>query len=120
MSPSKLGNKCIKFKDTIVLQCTCIHILLNARTIVLIMQILLSLFAEVKVLQQQNMLNVHHIHTLVCNVFKLNYEQHLCGHSLIPMVYRFVSSNVPLKYAIKCQGPLSQMLHVILGHDHIQ
>ena len=26
------------------------------------------MFAEVKVLQQQNMLNVHHMHTLVCRV----------------------------------------------------
>ena len=65
---------------------------LDARAIY-IMQIY---FAEVKVLQQQNMLNVHHMHTEVCTVFKLNYEQHLHTHTLIPMVNRFASTNVPL------------------------
>ena len=43
-------------------------------------------FAEVKVLQQQNMLNVHHMHTWVCTVFKWNYEQHLYTHTLIPII----------------------------------
>ena len=37
---------------------------------------ILPSFAEVKVLQKQNMLNVHHMHTWVCTVFKWNYEQH--------------------------------------------
>ena len=55
-------------------------------------------FAEVKVLQQQNMLNVHHMHNLVCEVFKSNYEQHLYTHTFIPMVNRFASTNVPLRH----------------------
>ena len=53
-------------------------------------------FAEVKVLQQQNMLNVHHMHTWVCTVFKWNYEQHLNTHTLIPIINRFASTNEPL------------------------
>ena len=60
-----------------------------------IMQIILPSFAEVKVLQQQNMFNVHHMHILVCEVFKWNYEQHLYTHTFIPMVNRFSSLNVP-------------------------
>ena len=54
-------------------------------------------FAEVKVLQQQNMLNVHHMPTLVCEVVKWNYEQRLYGHTLLSMVYSFASTNEPLK-----------------------
>ena len=57
-------------------------------------------FAEVKVLQQQNMLNVHHMHNLVCEVFKWNYKQHLFTHTFIPMVNRFASLYVPLNYNI--------------------
>ena len=53
-------------------------------------------FSEVKVLQQQNMLNVHHLHTWVCTVFKWNYEQHLYTHTLIPIINRFASTNEPL------------------------
>ena len=53
-------------------------------------------FAEVKVLQQQNMLNVYHMHTWVCTVFKWNYEQHLYTHTLIPIINRFASTNKPL------------------------
>ena len=40
------------------------------------MQIHFPMFAEVKVLQQQTMLNINHMHTLVCGKFKWNYEQH--------------------------------------------
>ena len=54
-------------------------------------------FAEVKVLQQQNMLNVHHMHTWVCTVFKWNYEQHLYTNTLIPIINRFASTNEPLR-----------------------
>ena len=54
-------------------------------------------FAEVKVLQQQSMLNVHHMHTWVCTVFKWNYEQHLYTHTLIPIINRFASTNEPLR-----------------------
>ena len=53
-------------------------------------------FAEVKVLQQQNILNVHHMHTWVCTVFKWNYEQHLYTHTLIPIINRLASTNEPL------------------------
>ena len=35
------------------------------------------MFADVKMLQQQNMLNMHYMYTLVCMVFKWNYEQHI-------------------------------------------
>ena len=45
-------------------------------------------------LQQQIMLNMHHMHTLVCEIFKWNYE--LYTHTFIPMAYRFASINVPL------------------------
>ena len=55
-------------------------------------------FAEVKVLQQQNMLNVHHMHTSVCTVFKWNYEQHLYTHTLIPIIIRSASTNEPLNF----------------------
>ena len=80
------------------LQCTriynvCTHVS-DARAIY-IMQID---FAEVKVLQQQNMLNVHHMHTWVCTVFKWNYEQHLYTHMLKPIINRFASTNEPLMY----------------------
>ena len=47
-------------------------------------------------LQQQNMLNVHHMHTWVCTMFKWNYEQHLYTHTLIPIINRFASTNEPL------------------------
>ena len=50
-------------------------------------------FVEVKVLQQ---LNVHHMHTWVCTVFKWNYEQHLYTYTLIPIINRFASTNEPL------------------------
>ena len=60
-------------------------------------------FAEVKVLQQQNMLNVHHMHTWVCTVFKWNYEQHLYTHTLIPIINRFASTNEPLSNVERSQ-----------------
>ena len=53
-------------------------------------------FAVAKVLQQQNMLNVHNMPTLVCELFKWNYEQHLYGHTFKSMVYIFASTNEPL------------------------
>ena len=56
----------------------------------------MSSFAEVKVLQQQNMLNMHHMHTWVCTVYKWNYEQHLYTHTLIPIINRYASTNEPL------------------------
>ena len=55
------------------------------------------MFVEVKMLHQLNMHNVRHMHTLVCKVFKWNYEQHVNGHSLTPMVYRIVRTYVPFK-----------------------
>ena len=74
-------------------------------------------FAEVKVLQQQNMLNVHHMHTRVCTVFKWNYEQHLYTHTLIPIINRFASTNEPLiipiagfKYSCNC---LQQSINIL-------
>ena len=62
---------------------------------------MLPSFAEVKVLQQQNMLNVHHMHTWVCTLFKRNYEQHLYTHTLIPIINRFASTNEPLSILYK-------------------
>ena len=73
---------------TITIQCTRIYVHM--------FQMRVPSFAEVKVLQQQNMLNVHHMHTWVCTVFKWNYEQHLYTHTLIPIINRFVSTNEPL------------------------
>ena len=58
-------------------------------------------FAEVKVLQQQNMPIVHHMHTWVCTVFKWNYEQHLYTHTLIPIINRFASTNEPLSSLLR-------------------
>ena len=55
-------------------------------------------FTEVKVLQQQNMLNVHHMHTWVCTLFKWNFEQHIYTHTLIPIINRFASTNEPLSF----------------------
>ena len=36
------------------------------------------------------------MHTLVFEVFKLNYEQHLYNYTFIPIVNIFASLNVPL------------------------
>ena len=51
------------------------------------------MFAEVKVLEQQIIINVHHMHTVVFRVYKKNYmyEQHIYGYTFVPMVNRFVS-----------------------------
>ena len=73
-------------------------------------------FAEVKVLQQQNMLNVHHMHTWVCTVFKWNYGQHLYTHTLIPIINGFASTNEPLNDIlwpghIQWQPPTDQTLY---------
>ena len=75
--------------------CTCAqcdHVSWCAR----IMQIHISMNAEVKVCQWQNMLYVHHIHTLVCRVIKRNYEQHLYGHTFIPTDIRFCANECPI------------------------
>ena len=56
--------------------------------------VFLPSFAEVKVLKQQNMLNVHHVHNLDSEMFKWNYEQHLYTHTFIPMGNRFASLDV--------------------------
>ena len=77
----------------------CTHVS-DARAIVILCKFILQSFAEVRVLHQQNTLNVHHMHTLVFEVFKWNYEQHLYTHISIPMVNRFASLNVPLNYII--------------------
>ena len=47
------------------------------------------------------MLNMHHMHTWVCTVFKWNYEQHLYTHTLIPIINRFASTNEPLS-VVEC------------------
>ena len=84
---------------TIILQCTRIYVhMFQIRAQFLLCNYILPNFAEIKVLQQQNMLNLHHLHTLVCTVCKWNYEQHLHTHTLIPMVNIFASTNVPLSY----------------------
>ena len=83
---------------TITLQCTRIYVhMFQMRAQFILCKYILPSFAEVKVLQQQNMLNVHHMHTWVCTVFKWNYEQHLYTHTLIPIINRFASTNEPLK-----------------------
>ena len=51
-----------------------------------------------KCYSSKNMLNVHHMHTWVCTVFKWNYEQHLYTHTLIPIINRFASTNEPLSF----------------------
>ena len=70
----------------------------DACAIIYIMQIHFLMFAEVKVLQQQNMLNVHYIHTLVCMVYKWNYEHYLYGHTFISTdtCIRFARTNASL------------------------
>ena len=82
-------------------------------------------FAEVKVLQQQNMLNVHHMHTWVCTLLKWNYEQHLYTHTLISIINRFASTNAPLmnykdiklKFVFLnfCSQPLGGCLRDLIG-----
>ena len=42
------------------------------------------------------MLYVHHMHTLVCRVFKWNYEQLLYGKTFLPTDIRFARANAPL------------------------
>ena len=42
------------------------------------------------------MLYVHHMHTLVCRVFKWNYEQQLYCHTLISTDIKLARTNVPL------------------------
>ena len=76
----------------------CTHVS-DARTIY-IMLVVLPNFAEVKVLQQQNMLNVHHMHTWVCTVFKWKYEQHLYTHTLILIIKWYASTNKPIRFFI--------------------
>ena len=71
-------------------------------------------FAEVKVLQQQNMLNVHHMHTWVCTVFKWNYEQHLYTHTLIPIINRFASTNEPLRWYIHLSRSVWFVFHSVI------
>ena len=72
------------FRCTVTLQCTRIYVhMIQMRPQFILCKYILPSFAEVKVLQQQTMLNVHHMHTLVCTVFKWNYEQHLYIHTLI-------------------------------------
>ena len=64
-----------------------------------IMQIDFAEFCRGESVTAANMLNVHHMHTWVCTVFKWNYEQHLYTHTLIPIINRFASTNEPLKSA---------------------
>ena len=61
-----------------------------------IMQIHIPMIAEVKMFQRLNMLYVHHMHTLVCRVFKWNYEQLLYGKTFLPTDIRFARANAPL------------------------
>ena len=42
------------------------------------------------------MLYVHNMYTLVCRVFKWNYEQQLYCHTLISTDIKFARTNVPL------------------------
>ena len=42
------------------------------------------------------MLNVHHMHTLVCRVFKWNYEQQLYGYTFLPTDIMCARANSPL------------------------
>ena len=42
------------------------------------------------------MLYVHHMHTLVCRVFKWNYEQLLYGQTFLSTDIRFARANAPL------------------------
>ena len=43
------------------------------------------------------MLYVHHMHILVCRMFKWNYEQLLYGQTFLPTDIRFARANAPLK-----------------------
>ena len=70
-----------------IFQCTRIyvHMFQMRATSFVLCKYILSSFIEVKVLQQQNMFNVHHMLTLLCEVFKWNYEQHVYTHIFKPM-----------------------------------
>ena len=96
---------------TIVLQCTRIHIHMSvdARAVVYCMQIHFPMFAEVKLLQQQNMRNVHHMHISVCRLFRWNYEQRLYGFTFIPTIIRIARTNASLNDQKFCQ--------ILLFHD---
>ena len=87
---------------TIVLQCARIHVhmFVDARAMVYIMQKHVSMFAVVKVLQLQSMLNVHYMCILVWRVFKWNYEQHFIGHTFIPTEFRFAKNECTHKTKI--------------------
>ena len=61
-----------------------------------IMQIDFAEFCRGQSVTTENVLNVHHMHTWVCTVVKWNYEQHLCTHTLIPIMTIFASTNEPL------------------------
>ena len=54
------------------------------------------------------MLYVHHMHTLVCRVFKLNYEQQLYSHTLISTDIKFARTNVPLRVWAIARLPYQQ------------
>ena len=69
-----------------------------------IMQIHIPMIAEVKMFQRLNMLYVHHMHTLVCRVFKWNYEQLLYGQTFLPTDIRFARANAPLTTNNKAMG----------------
>ena len=74
-----------------------VHVFVDAGTNVDIIQIHCIIIVEVKTLQQQNMLNVYHIHTSAFREFNWNYEPHFYGHNFKPTV-RFARTNASLKY----------------------
>ena len=52
------------------------------------------------------MLYVQHMHTLVCRVFKWNYEQLLYGQTFLPTDIRFARANAPLTNLYEISLPM--------------
>ena len=69
---------------------------LERRTQYTLCKLFFPMIAEVKVLQQQNVVYVHFMCMLPCWLFKWNYGQHRCGYTFIPTGNRFSALNAPL------------------------
>ena len=62
---------------------------LERRTQYTLCKLFFPMIAEVKVLQQQNVVYVYFMCMLPCWLFKWNYGQHRCGYTFIPTGNRF-------------------------------
>ena len=70
---------------------------LERRTQYTLCKLFFPMIAEVKVLQQQNVVYVHFMCMLPCWLFKWNYGQHRCGYTFIPTGNRFSARECTFK-----------------------